>query len=202
MKQFFSMVPVLLVGLGFWAVNAAEVNEGLQVGDTAPDFELTNVNGESVSLADFPEAKGFIVTFTCNHCPFAVLYEDRLIELHNKYAPMGYPVIAINPNDPEVVPEDSFENMKKRAREKEFPFVYLFDEGQQVYPAYGATRTPHVYLLDADRTVQYIGAIDDNARNPEEVEVRYVENAIEAMETGGTIDPNFTRAVGCSIKTQ
>jgi peroxiredoxin len=175
---------------------------GYKIGDTATDFSLKNIDGEMVSLSDFEDVKGYIVTFTCNHCPYAVMYEDRIIDLHNKYAPKGYPVVAINPNDPEVQPEDSFEKMIERAEEKAFPFVYLFDEGQEIYPQYGATKTPHVFLLDANRTVRYIGAIDDNPRNPDMVEEKFLENAIMAMETGTEPDPSTTKAVGCSIKTQ
>ncbi|MEM1320639.1 MAG: thioredoxin family protein [Bacteroidota bacterium] len=179
-----------------------EEAEGYEVGDKATDFSLKNVDGKMISLADHKEAKGFIVTFTCNHCPYAVLYEDRLIDLHNKFAAQGYPVVAINPNDPAVQPQDGFEEMKARAQEKAFPFVYLFDEGQQVYPQYGATRTPHVYLLDKDLTVQYIGAIDDNARDASAVKVKYVEDAIAALESGKKPDPNFTKAIGCTIKAK
>jgi len=175
---------------------------GYEIGDKATDFELKNVDGNMVSLSDYPDAKGFIVTFTCNHCPYAKMYEGRLINLHKKYAPMGYPVIAINPNDPEVQPEDSFEKMQQRAKEMNFPFVYLFDEGQEVYPKYGATKTPHVFLLDKELTVRYIGAIDDSPRAADAVEERYVEKAIMAMEHGTEPDPSTTKAVGCSIKTQ
>ncbi len=182
------------------AVKTVTSSGGLEVGDTAPDFSLKNVDGEMVSLAEMKDAKGYIITFTCNHCPYSVMYEDRLIELHNAYAPKGYPVIAINPNDPEAQPKDGFEEMKVRAEEKAFPFVYLFDDGQKVYPQYGATRTPHVFLLDKDRKVTYIGAIDDNARDAEAVEAKYVENAIAAMEKGEAPDPDFTKAIGCSIK--
>lgn len=202
MKKFFSFVPVLILGLALLSPTSNTETEGLSIGDKAPDFAIRNVDGVEVSLADFEDAKGFIVTFTCNHCPYAVMYEDRLIELHNKYAPMGYPVIAINPNDPNVSPQDSYAAMKVRAEEKAFPFEYLFDKGQKVYPAYGATRTPHVFLLDHNLIVRYIGAIDDNARNADAVEVKYVENAIAAMEKGEAIDPEFTKAVGCSIKTK
>ena len=199
MKNFYALATMLIfAGL----VSFTIIDNGYEVGDTAADFELKNVDDSMVSLADFPDAKGFIVTFTCNHCPYAVLYEDRLIELHNKYAPMGYPVIAINPNDPEVQPADGFDEMKQRAEEKGFPFPYLFDEGQQVYPVFGATRTPHVYLLDADRKVRYIGAIDDSPRDAEAVEVKYVEDAIAALEGGTNPDPDFTKAIGCSIKTK
>jgi peroxiredoxin len=173
---------------------------GLNVGDKAPDFKLMNVDGEMVSMSDYADAKGFIITFTCNHCPFSVMYEDRLIELQNRYAPMGYHVIAINPNDPEAQPEDSFEKMQVRAEEKSFNFPYLFDAGQKVYPQYGAERTPHIFLVDAERTVRYIGAIDDNARDAEGVKERYVEMAIRAIQSGMEPEPSFTKAIGCTIK--
>ena len=188
------------------AVKAAIKEEskalGLKVGDKATDFSLKGVDGKMHSLADMSDAKGYVVTFTCNHCPYAVMYEDRLIELHNKFAAQGYPVIAINPNDPEVQAKDGFEEMKVRAEEKGFPFVYLFDDGQKVYPQYGATRTPHVFLLDKELTVQYIGAIDDNARDAAAVKTKYLENAIEAVQNGKKPDPDFTKAIGCSIKTK
>lgn len=180
---------------------ANKTGKGYQVGDKAADFKLKNIDGTVMSLADMKDAKGFIVTFTCNHCPYSVLYEDRLIDLHNEMAAKGYPVIAINPNDPKVQPEDSFEGMQKRSAEKKFPFVYLFDDNQEVYPLFGATRTPHVFLLDKEMVVQYIGAIDNNAKSPEDVTVNYVKDAIMALEKGETPDPNFTKAIGCSIKT-
>ena len=176
------------------------VKDGLAVGDKATDFKLKNIDGKMMSLSDMADAKGYIVTFTCNHCPYAVMYEDRLIELHNTYAPKGYPVVAINPNDPAAQPKDSFDEMIVRAKEKAFPFPYLFDDGQKVYPQFGATRTPHVYLLDKDMTVRYIGAIDDNHEDATAVKVKYVENAIAAMEGGKEPDPSFTKAIGCTIK--
>ncbi len=174
---------------------------GYKVGDTATDFNLKNVDGSMVSLAGIKNAKGYIVTFTSNVCPFAVKYEDRLIALHNEFAPKGYPVVAINSNDPAMQEGDSFENMKKRAAEKDFPFVYLVDEGQKIYPQYGATKTPHVFLLDKDLKVQYIGTIDDNVNSPEDVKTRYVANAINALENGKSPDPDFTKAIGCPIKS-
>jgi len=195
-KILFALFAVAILG------SAYTVHGGLHVGDKAPDFKLMNVDGEKVSLADYKEANGFIVTFTCNHCPYAVMYEDRLIALHREFAPKGYPVIAINPNDPEVKPEDSFENMKVRAKDKKFPFPYLMDEGQKVFPQYGATKTPHVYLLDKDLVVQYIGAIDDNAQADFDVEYRYVALAINALENGEKPDPATTKAVGCGIKSK
>ncbi len=174
--------------------------QGYKVGDKATDFKLKNIDGNMLSLSDFTDVKGFIVTFTCNSCPYAVMYEDRLIDLHRRYADKGYPVVAINPNYPEVKPTDGFAEMKVRAEEKSFPFPYVFDEKQEVYPQYGATKTPHIFLLDKDLVVQYIGAIDDNARDASAVKVKYVENAISALEKGEKPDPNFTKAIGCSIK--
>lgn len=175
---------------------------GYQVGDKAEDFSLKNLDGRMISLSNIEGAKGYIITFTCNHCPYAVMYEDRLIELHNKYAPKGYPVIAINPNDPEVVPEDSFAEMKVRASDKSFPFEYLFDEGQKVYPKFGATRTPHVFLLDNSLIVKYIGAIDDNAQDASAVKKTYLADAVDSIINGRNPDPDFTKAVGCSIKVK
>jgi len=178
------------------------VEDGYKVGEQASDFSLKNVDGTMVSLKDYKGVNGYIVVFTCNTCPYAVMYEDRIIELHNKYAPQGYPVVAINPNDPSVKPGDDFAGMQVRAKEKNFPFKYLFDEGQKVYPTFGATRTPHVFLLDANRYVRYIGAIDDNAQNPSEISVKYLENAIAALKAGNNPDPSETKAIGCTIKVK
>ncbi|MCB0644963.1 MAG: thioredoxin family protein [Phaeodactylibacter sp.] len=202
MKNYFSiaLLPLLAAVIAFAPMIEGD---GLQVGDIAPDFKLKNVNGDIISMEeDYPDAKGFIVVFTCNHCPYAVMYEDRIIALHNKYAPKGYPVIAINPNDPEVQPADSYEKMIERAEEKDFPFDYLLDEHQAVFPLYGARRTPHVFLLDNTRKVRYIGAIDDNAQDAGAVTRNYVQEAIRAIEKGKEPDPNFTKAIGCSIKVK
>lgn len=182
--------------------NDGAIHKGYEVGDKASDFSLKNVDGTMVSLADYKDIKGFIITFTCNHCPVSKMYEQRLIDLHKKYEPKGYPVIAINPNDPEIVPEDSFENMQALAKEKSYPFAYLFDEKQDVYPKYGATRTPHMFILDKDLIVKYIGAIDDNKGDASAVKVKYVEDAIQALEKGEDPNPDFTKAVGCSIKVK
>lgn len=178
------------------------VMNGYQPGDVATDFKLLSTDGQKVSMADYPEAKGFIIVFTCNHCPFAVKYEDRLIDIAKRYRALGYETIAINPNDPEVQPADSYELMKIRAQEKGFIFPYLFDEGQKIFPQYGATKTPHVYLLDKNRVVKYIGAIDDNVESAEDVKERYLENAIAALENGTEPNPNVTKAIGCSIKVK
>lgn len=177
--------------------------QGYSIGDKAADFDLPAVGGERVSLSDYPDAKGFIVVFTCNTCPYAQAYEDRIEALNGKYATRGYPVIAINPNNPEIQPGDSFEKMAQRAREKGFSFPYLLDEGQEIYPLYGATRTPHVFLLErsgSDHIVRYIGAVDDNYRDASAVETPYVEVAVDALLNGQPVPTETTRAIGCSIK--
>ena len=184
--------------------------DGLQIGDTAPDFALESIDGTTVSLASRAEAyaekgikvKGYIVTFTCNNCPYAQMYEDRLQELHAEMAPKGWPVVAIQPNDVQLKPDDNLPAMKKRAAEKGFTFDYLLDVEQKVYPAYGASRTPHVVLLDASRKVHYIGAIDDNPRDPDGVSERFVVNATQAIESNQKPDPDFTKAIGCTIKAK
>ena len=170
------------------------------VGDQAADFSLKNVDGKPVALSDFKNVKGFIVVFTCNHCPFAQLYEQRVIDLSKKYTPKGFPLIAINPNSPIVVWEDSFEEMQKRAKAKKYPFPYLFDEDQTVYPKFGATRTPHVFVLDSSLVVRYIGAIDDNPESQGDIKRNWVEDAVDAMLRGEHPNPDFTRAVGCTVK--
>ena len=189
------------------ADTVAEVIEpeitGYAIGDMATDFSLKNVDDKMVSLADYTDAKGFIVIFTCNHCPYSVAYEDRIIALDKKYKSKGYPVIAINPNDPAITPDDSFEAMKTRSKEKKFTFPYLMDEGQTIYPQYGATKTPHVYVLektDGGNRVAYIGAIDDNSNEPELVTVRYVEDAVDALLKGEQPAVTETKAIGCGIK--
>lgn len=178
---------------------------GYKIGDEAADFNLKNIDDQMVSLANFKDAKGFIVIFTCNHCPYAKAYEDRIVALNNKYATLGYPVVAINPNDPSVQPEDSFDAMKIRAKEKNFTFPYLFDEGQKIYPQFGATKTPHVFILNKENNkniVKYIGTIDNNYEDANAVTERYVDAAIDALLVGKEIEQTTTVAVGCTIKTK
>ena len=179
--------------------------QGYKPGDVATDFKLKNVDGKMVSLADYKKAKGFIVIFTCNHCPFAKAYEDRIVALDKKYAPKGYPVIAINPNDPALYAEDSYDNMKVRAKEKGFTFPYLFDEGQTVFPQYGATKTPHVFILQkegAKNMVRYIGAIDNNYANPADVTEKFAEKALDELLTDKPVSQPTTVAIGCGIKVK
>lgn len=197
----------LAVVLSAFAVNKLSgsglVSSGYGIGDIAADFSLKNIDGKRVALSDYEYAKGYIIIFTCNTCPFSVANEKRINALDAKYKNAGYPVIAINPNNPEVKPGDSFEQMKIRAREKGFTFPYLLDEGQKVYPKFGAAKTPHVYLLEKTEKgneVKYIGAIDDNSRNEREVKERFLENAVNALLEGKEITVKETKAIGCSIK--
>ena len=182
-----------------------EIDKGYGIGDYATDFSLPDINGKKVSLADYKDAKGFLVIFTCNTCPYAIAYEDRIIDLDKKYKTKGVPVIAINPNDPNLQPADAVEYMKKRATQKGFTFPYLVDIGQEIFPQYGATKTPHVYLLEKNKlgnVVRYIGTIDDNYSNASAVKTKYVENAVDAMLKGEEISITTTRAIGCSIKSR
>ncbi len=170
----------------------------------APLFSLKNVDGKKIGLSEFAEGKqGVIVVFTCNHCPFAKKYEERIISLNAKYAPKGWPVLAINPNDPVAEPEDSFEEMKKRAAEKKYAFPYLYDETQETARAYNATRTPHAYLVhwhDKKLMIAYWGAIDNNANNAKAADVKYIEQAIEELSAGKPVSVTKAMAVGCGIK--
>ena len=175
---------------------------GYKIGEVASDFSLKNVDGTTFSLSDIDNAKGYIVAFTCNECPFAKMYEDRLIDIHNTYASQGYAVVAINPNVSDDNAGENFKAMQSRAKEKGFPFAYLADENQDVFPKYGAVRTPHIFLLDSERKVQYIGTIDDNARSASDVKVKYLENAIQALQKGQKPEVNFTKAIGCPVKAK
>lgn len=194
-------LKTLVIALLISTVGMAQ--SGYKVGDIATDFKLENIDGKMVSLSDYNQAKGFIIIFTCNSCPFSVAYEDRIIALNKKYESQGYPVIAIMPNNPDKSPGDSAESMQARAKAKGFTFPYLMDKNQDIYPQYGASRTPHVYVLEKAKKgnqVKYIGAIDDNYQDPESVNQKYVENAVDALLEEKPIKESHTRALGCTIK--
>lgn len=194
-------IPIILIFMSSLLLGNS-LSTGYQPGDTATDFKLKSVDGKFYSMADYKDAKGFIVVFTCNTCPFAVKYEDRINDLAKKYKSKGYILLAINPNDPIAQPDDTFEFMQKKAKDKKFAFPYLVDEGQKIYPQYGATKTPHVFLLDKNHVVKYIGAIDDNSDDASAVKEKYLENAIAALENGQAPMPETTKAIGCSIKVK
>ena len=181
------------------------VNAGLKPGDNAVGFSLENVDGIKVSLSDYHDQKGVILVFTCNPCPFSKAYEQRIIALHKSYSDQGFPVVAINPNDVDISPDDTMDKMKARAEEQDYPFPYLKDETQEVYKDYGATKTPQIFLLQnkgGKFKVAYIGAMDDNAMDAASVTSKYLENAIAALVSGGNPDPPTTKAIGCTIKTK
>ena len=203
MKYICLVATFILFSFPLLAQEAVTKKGGLSVGDKAVDFSLKNVDGKMISLADYKKEKGIVLVFTCNHCPYSVAYEDRIVALHNAYQKSGFPVLAINSNDPEVVPEDSYENMQVRAKEKGFPFRYIYDATQDIAKSYGATKTPHVYLLKKNKkgfVVSYVGAIDDNSQNADAVTEKYVEEAITAIQNGQKPEHETTKAIGCTIK--
>lgn len=199
MRSFFLLAAFLTCICG--VLVAGDLPDGVKVGDVAPDFSLLNIDGKQLVLHEQTTVKGLIVVFTCNHCPYAKKYEDRINALDQKYREQGYAVVAINPNDTIAVPEDAYSKMIERAREKKFTFPYLIDPTQNVAKAYGARRTPHVFLLSRQKTnfrVEYIGGIDDAPDGP--VAEKFVENAIEQLIAGKAPQTTFTKAVGCTIK--
>jgi peroxiredoxin len=197
LKSILFSALLLLIG-------STTEKRALDVGDTAMDFNLKNVDGAMLSLKSNKEAKGYILVFTCNTCPYSVMYEDRIIALHERYAEKGYPVFAVQPNNPEKSPGDAFDKMQERAKAKGFPFPYALDITQEVTSTYGATNTPHVYILNkqADESfrIEYIGAIDNNSRNAKAATKRYVEITVDALLAKTEIITTKTKAIGCTIK--
>ena len=166
------------------------------------DFKLKNVDGKMVSLSDYPNAKGFIIVFTCNHCPFAKLYPPRLNDLNNKFKPLGVPLIAISSTDTMMYEEDTYPNMVTKANEEHFNFPYLFDEMQVVAKNFKAQKTPHAYIIWKENNqwvVKYKGAIDDNGMEPEKVTESYVSNAVNELLTNQPIKTSETKSIGCQI---
>ena len=179
------------------ALSAGEFNETLSPGDMAPAWkDLPGVDGKPHSLSDLKDQSVVVVVFTCNSCPFAVDYEDRIIALAKKFATQGAAFVAINVNKVEA---DSLPKMKERAEKKSFPYPYLFDETQQIAKKYGATFTPEFFVLNKERKVVYMGGLDDNSR-AEAVTERYLEPAIQAALSGKPIKTAETVARGCRIR--
>ena len=171
----------------------------LEPGAKAPAFSLRGTDGKVHSLSEVRGTKATAVVFTCNACPFAKAYEDRLIALAKAYADKGVNFVAINPNDPKIQPADGFDQMVTRAKEKELPYPYLIDESQTVAKAYGAQVTPHIFLIDAQGAVVYRGRVDDSAK-PEEVKSSDLRNAIDAVIAGKPVPEPATKAFGCGVK--
>ncbi|QHT67225.1 thioredoxin family protein [Rhodocytophaga rosea] len=201
MKKTTYLIALVFVTIALYS--ATWVAGGYSIGDKVKDFSLKNVDGKSVSLLGNKEAKGYIIAFTCNTCPMANLYEDRIIALHEKYAPKGYPVLAIQPNDIALSRGDSFEAMQKRAKEKNYSFPYLLDETQEVTRTFGATNTPHMFIVSKegnDFKLAYIGAIDNNPGDGSQAEKKYVENALEELLSNKPVSQTSAKAIGCGIK--
>ena len=172
----------------------------LKIGSPAPDFNLPGVDGKKYALSFFAEEKALIVIFSCNHCPYVQAYENRIKQIQSDYAGKGASVVAINSNEDKGYPEDSFENMKKRATEQKFNFLYLRDEDQSVARAYDATHTPEIFLFDNERKLAFHGKIDDNWQEPNKVQNHYLRNALDELLAGKEISVPETFTIGCTIK--
>jgi peroxiredoxin len=192
------LLSIILIAFSIICTNAfAQKNY-----KTLVDFKLKNVDGSLISLIDYPTAKGFIIVFTCNHCPFAKLYPPRLNDLNNKFKPLGVPLIAISSTDTLMYEEDTYPNMVKKANEEHFNFPYLFDEMQEVAKNFNAQKTPHAYVIWKENNqwvVKYNGAIDDNGMEPEKVTEAYVSNAVDALLKEKKVLVSETKSIGCQI---
>jgi len=198
-RNMFGRVWFLtMVCLAALAIEAAGAS-ALEIGEKGTDFTLAGTDGRVYSLATLKEAKVVTVVFTCNHCPVAQAYESRLIDIAKNYKDKGVAVVAISSNDPESVPQDSFENMLRQAKAKKYPHPYLFDPDQTVAKAYGATCTPHVFVLDKERNLAYKGAVDDND-NARGVKEHWLKDALDALLAGKAPERAATKERGCSIK--
>ncbi len=172
----------------------------LSLGQKAPDFNLPGVDGKNYSLADFKNAKLLVVVFSCNHCPFVVGSEERMKKFVTDYAPRGVTMVAINSNESENHPTDSFDHMVKRAKERGLNFPYLRDESQSIALGYGALRTPHFYVFDADRKLRYTGRMDDNPRTAGQEKTHELRDAVDALLAGRQPAVPATNPIGCNVK--
>jgi len=172
----------------------------LNIGDAAPDFALPGTDGRTYSLADFASAKLLVIVFSCNHCPYVVGSEERMKAFHADYTPRGVALVAINSNEDQGHPADSFEHMVARAAERGFAFPYLRDQSQDVALDYGALRTPHYYVFDEHRKLAYTGRMDDNPRTPGKETTHELRDAIDALLAGRRPLVEVTNPIGCNVK--
>ena len=172
----------------------------LQIGSTIPNFNLLSIDGKKYSLDSFKDNKALIIIFSCNHCPYVQAYENRIMAIQNDYEEKGVSVIAINSNDAVQYPDDSFEEMKKRAALKKFNFVYLRDEDQSVAKNFDAAHTPEIFLFNDERKLVYHGKIDDNWQEEQKVKTKYLREALDEMLSGKEISVPETYSIGCTIK--
>ena len=191
-------IPVLFCFAAF----AALAGGSLPIGATIPmaDVAMKNVDGKEINLKSIAQPAGTLVVFTCNHCPFAKRWESRIVALGNTYAAKGIGVVAINANDPKAYPEDAFDVMQVRAKEKGMEFPYVVDATSNVARAFGATKTPEAFLFDKNGKLVYHGAIDDNGEEPSKVENAYLKLALEAVVNGADVPVKETKSIGCGIK--
>ena len=186
-------VTMLLAACSSYAAPAVK----LKIGDPAPDWSgIIGVDDKEHSLAEFKKAKAVVMVFTCNHCPVAVAYEDRLVALQKDYKKKGVQLVAVNVNN---LPADRLDQMKVRAKEKKFNFPYIYDPTQKMGHDYGAEVTPHVFVLCKERKIAYVGAVDDN-NNPKNVEAQFLRDALDAMLAGKKPPKAETKARGCTVK--
>jgi peroxiredoxin len=172
----------------------------LHPGDPAPDFALPATDGKTYRLVDFGNSPYLVVAFWCNHCPYVQAWEGRMIELARKYSAKGVAFVVVNANDARAYPEDRFEAMTLRAKEKGYPFPYLHDESQQVAHAYGALVTPHPMLFDRDRKLLFQGRIDNDHQHPERATEHYLARALDQALAGQTVAPSQLAVAGCTVK--
>jgi len=172
----------------------------LKLGDKAPDFTLPGVDGQTHILHNYADKNTLVIIFSCNHCPYVQAWEDRIINIQSNYASHSVQLIAISANDTTEYPADSFSEMIKRSGEKGFNFPYLYDESQNVAKAYGAERTPEVFVFDNTRKLAYHGTIDDNYEDPASVKEQYLRDALDAMISNATPSVPETPPIGCTIK--
>lgn len=192
MKRFTLLLSASLLIMAFISSKETEII----------DFSLKNVDGKFVSLKDYPEAKGFVIIFTCNHCPFAKLYPERMNAINSKYKPLGVPLIAISSTDTVSYEADSFIKMVEKSKNEHFNFPYLYDNEQAAARIFFAEKTPHAFIIwkkDGKWVVKYDGAIDDNGMEPEKVTTHYVTNALDELLSGKEVTIKETKSIGCQI---
>ena len=172
----------------------------LQIDSTIPDFNLLSIDGKKYSLNSFKDRKALIIIFSCNHCPYVQVYENRIMAIQKDYEEKGVAVVAINSNDAVQYPEDSFEEMRKQAASKKFNFIYLRDEDQSVAKSFDASHTPEIFLFNGERKLVYHGKIDDNWQEEQKVNAKYLRAALDEVLSGKEISVPETYSIGCTIK--
>ena len=195
-RTLLAILALVLASSLSFAGGALSIGAAIPMGDV----KMKSVDGKELALADIKKPAGTLVVFTCNHCPFAKMWETRIVELGNAYAAKGIGVVAVNANDPAVAADDSYEKMQVRAKERGMQFPYVVDATSDVARAFGATRTPEVFLFDAEGKLVYHGAVDDNGQEPEKVANPYLKNALDAVVSGKEVPVKETKSIGCGIK--